>query len=324
MFKIGVLGTANIANRYVIPSILELNEKYTLKGIASREMAKAKKVASQFDIQPYESYSSLVNANDIDIIYIPLPNSLHAEWIEKSLNQNLHVLVEKSMACSFSDVERLNRMASDKNLLLVENFQFRFHKQLAVMHKMVSNRNIGELRCLRSSFGFPPFPDSENIRYNKELGGGALLDAGAYPLKIAQIFLGQDIEVTSANLWHDNKKDVDIWGGAYLRQKNGPLFAEVAFGFDNYYQCNLELWGSKGKITANRIFTSPPGIKTVFVFENEKGKETISIEPDNHFNNMLLHFHHLIQTKNGFDDEYTQNINQSRLLQELKEKANEK
>lgn len=324
MIRIGILGTANIAERHMIPAILELKEQYALQGIASRKMETADKVAIQFDIQPYEGYDSLINSNNIDVIYIPLPNSLHAEWIEKALINNLHILVEKSLACNLADVDRLNRMASRKNLALVENFQFRFHKQLRVIQNLVSNGNIGELRCLRSSFGFPPFPDPENIRYKKELGGGSLLDAGAYPLKITQIFLGHDIEVSAANLWYHNKKDVDIWGGAYLRQKNGPLFAEVAFGFDNYYQCNLELWGSNGKITANRIFTSPPGEEPEIILETNNGKKNIVTESDNHFKNMLLHFYKLIVNNNGLNDEYEQNINQSRLLQELKEKANEK
>lgn len=324
LVNIGIIGCADIAERFTIPTLLDLSDRFNLIGVASRTKEKADIFSNKFGINFFTSYENLINEKQLDAIYIPLPNSLHAEWIERALNKNLHVLVEKSMACSLADVKRLNQIASDKNLLLLENFQFRFHKQMAVLKNIVSNSNIGELRCIRSSFGFPPFPNPDNIRYNNELGGGALLDAGAYPLKITQIFLGQDIEVKSANLWYDKNKNIDIWGGAYLSQKDGPLFAEVAFGFDNYYQCNIELWGSKGKITAERVFTSPPGDQTELIMENENGKEIIAIEPDNHFKNMLLHFHHLIDENMGFDDEYIQNVNQSRLLQELKEKANEK
>jgi predicted dehydrogenase len=123
----------------------------------------------------------------------------------------------------------------------------------------VDGGQIGELRCVRASFGFPPFPDAGNIRYQPELGGGALLDVGAYPIKISQILLGENLSVTAAKTFVDSEKCVDIWGGGFLSQNDGPLFSEIAFGFDHHYQCGIELWGSRGKLTANRLFTAPPG-----------------------------------------------------------------
>ena len=321
--NIGIIGCANIARRYMIPAILDMRSKFILQGIASRTEKKALEFANQFNIKPFIGYERLLEEQNIDAVYIPLPNSMHAEWIGKAIDRNLNVIVEKSLACNQNDVQRLNNIALDKNLILIENFQFRFHKQLGIIQQLVTKGKIGELRCVRSSFGFPPFLDVYNIRYKKELGGGALLDAGAYPIKIAQIFLGQEIEVTSANLLYDKEKDVDIWGGAYLKQKNGSLFAEIAFGFDNYYQCNLELWGSEGKISANRIFTAPPDYPAEIVLETSNGKEITFVEPDNHFLRMLQHFYSLFNDNRGLEAEYAQNINQSRLLNELKVKATE-
>lgn len=317
LVKIGVIGCASIARRHMIPSILNLKDQYVLSGIASRSASKAKESGALFGTRSFNSYESLLNEADLDAIYIPLPNSMHAEWIGKALERDIHVLVEKPMACNYEDIEQLNRIASEKNLVLVENFQFRFHTQLALINKMVSDGVIGELRCVRSSFGFPPFPDVDNIRYIKALGGGALFDAGAYQLKIAQIFLGQNIEVSAANLCFDSKKDIDIWGGGYLSQKDGPMFAEIAFGFDNFYQCRLELWGSKGRIETNRIFTAPPDYTSEITVESSNGKEIISVEPQNHFEKMLLHFWNLINTKKDLAAEYAQNINQARLVREM-------
>jgi len=317
LINIGVIGCASVADRFVIPSIKGLKNMYSLIGVASRDLIKANNFAEKFDTQAYLKYDALLELDQLDAVYIPLPNSLHKEWIEKALNRGLHVLVEKPLACSYEEALHLNTLAKRKNLLLVENFQFRFHDQLAVIKKIVSEGKIGKLRCVRSSFGFPPLPDANDIRYKRELGGGALLDAGVYPLKIAQMFLGQDIEVSCANLCLDKDKDIDIWGGAYLRQKNGPLFAEIAFGFDNYYQCNLELWGNEGKISTNRIFTAPPDFSPEIIFESSKGNKIISVEPCNQFEKMLLHFYNLITTKEGFKKEYTQNINQSRLIFEM-------
>jgi len=317
LVKIGVIGCADIAERYVIPSILNLSEIFTLCGIASRTKAKASKFATKFQTIPFSGYESLLEKGDLDAVYIPLPNSEHAEWIEQALSRGINVLVEKSMACNFEDVKRLNEKAAENGLVLMENFQFRFHQQLSTIKNIVNRGKIGRLRCIRSSFGFPAFKDKNNIRYKQELGGGALLDAGVYPIKIAQIFLGHDINVTSASLCYEGK-EVDIWGGAYLNQNDGPLFAEIAFGFDHFYQCNLEIWGSKGKVNTNRIFTAPPGYSPRIIFESKKGIETISVEPCNHFEKMLTHFHMLIVNQKDIENEYKQNINQARIIQQLK------
>lgn len=320
---IGVLGCANVALRSVIPSILELNGQFKLIGIASRSIEKAQKYEACFQTNIYEGYQKLIDNSELQAVYIPLPNALHSIWIEKALGRDLHVLVEKSMACEFNEVLKLNELAKQKNLALVENFQFRFHNQLSFIKELLKNGSIGELRCLRSSFGFPSLLNQDDIRYKKDLGGGALLDAGAYPLKIAQIFLGDNIEVKASNLNFSSGKDVDIWGGAYVKQIEGNLFGEIAFGFDHFYQCNLELWGSLGKLYTNRIFTANFKYEPEIILESNYGKEIISLPADNHFKKMLMHFHDLIATRKGLEEEYQQNINQARLIEEIRQKANE-
>lgn len=322
IIRIGVLGRADIARRQVIPAILAMPGQYAFAGVASRDLSSGTSNAYWDALPAYHGYDSILNRDLIEAIYIPLPNSLHAEWIEKALNRDIHVLVEKSMTCSLAETERLNRLARNKGLVLVENFQFRFHRQMSVLQQILADGGIGELRCLRSSFGFPPFADKNNIRYQKSLGGGALLDAGAYPIKAAQIFLGPELTVKAARLHNDLEYGVDTWGGGFIAQKNGDLFMEFAFGFDHHYQCNLELWGSRGKLTATRIFTAPPGFSPVIEWEHGSGKETISVEPDNHFQRMLEHFHKLIADPSLAESEYRQNISQATLIEEYKMIAN--
>ncbi len=316
--NIGVLGCANIAERFVLPSIIELSENYNLVGIASRTEKKAILFAEKFNTKAYFSYDNVLDLEALEAVYIPLPNALHYEWIKKSLQKGLHVLVEKSLACTYNEVLELNNLAKEKDLVLIENFQFRFHSQLKYIKDLVENGTIGELRNIRSSFGFPPFSDEDNIRYTKELGGGALLDAGAYTIKISQIFMGDEIEVVTSSLVYDIEKDVDIYGSATLKRDSDKLTSQVSFGFDNFYQCNIELWGSKGKIYTNRIFTSPPGYQPTIEIEINEGKEIITLKSDHHFKNMLLYFYKLINTQKGLENEYSQNINQARLINEVK------
>lgn len=318
--NIGILGCASIAERLLIPALQEL-EGFCIVGIASRSEAKAKRFAEKFKIEPFFSYEALLNIEKLDAVYIPLPNSLHYEWIKKALNKNLHILVEKSMACSYNEVFELNQIAMQKHLILLENFQFRCHSQLKFIEELVKSEKIGELRNVRSSFGFPPFLDHDNIRYQKGLGGGALLDAGAYPLKITQIFLGNDIYVGSASLEYSKDHEVDIWGSAYIKQNNGNVTSQIAFGFDNYYQNNIELWGSKGKIYTNRIFTAAPNFQPTIELETANGKEIITLDAENHFKNMLQFFYKEVYRKDKDKNEYFQNIKQAMLIHELKHLA---
>lgn len=323
MINIGILGCANIAQRSIMPAIKELPECFGMVGVASRTLQTASECAYRFNTRAFEGYQSLVDVADLDAVYIPLPNSMHAEWISKALDRGLHVLVEKSLACTKSEAEQLNEKAQKNRLILLENFQFRFHRQISKIKKIIDSGELGELRCIRSSFGFPPFSDPDNIRYQKELGGGALLDAGAYLIKVSQMLMGNDIYVKAAQLQFDQQKGVDVWGGGFIQQTSGSLFSQIAFGFDHFYQCNIEVWGSLGKLYTNRIFTAPPGFETELVLETTLGKKVINVPADNHFQNMLLYFHKLVQNPDLAKDEYVQNINQSRIIEEFKIKSNE-
>ena len=109
--RIGVLGCANIAERFVLPAIKE-SDLFELVGVASRSKDKADSFSNTFNTKAYYSYDSLLQSN-LDAIYIPLPNGMHYEWIKRALNKKLHVLVEKSLACDLDQVKELNQLARD-------------------------------------------------------------------------------------------------------------------------------------------------------------------------------------------------------------------
>lgn len=244
---------------------------------------------------------------------MPLPTGLHEEWVLKALEAGKHILIEKSLAMNYSSAEKMVQKAKEKGLLIMENFMFLYHGQHQIVKQLIAEDKIGEIRCFRSSFGFPPLP-SDNFRYNKKLGGGALLDAAAYTVRASQLFLGNDLEVKAASLNY-NENGVDIFGGAFLKNKNG-LFSEVAFGFDNFYQCNYEIWGNKGKITAHRAFTPAPDFKPLITVEQQGEKFDIEVPAENHFIAILNEFKRCI-FENDLQHKYTEILNQSRLLEEI-------
>jgi NDP-hexose-3-ketoreductase len=314
--RIGVLGIASIARRMAIPAIQSASTRFRLAGLASRDASKAREAAAELACPAYDSYEALLEDPSIDAVYIPLPNGLHYQYVMQALRNRKHVWVEKSLGCDSAEVEEMVRTARDLDLVLLENFQFRKHSQLSSIRTLLRDGVIGELRSVRVSFGFPPFKDAGNIRYDPALKGGALLDAGAYPLKIAPYFLGEDIEVTAASLSFDPVRKVDIWGGGMLTQKHGPLFCHFGFGFDHHYQCALELWGSTGKLFTNRIFTAPPGYSPRLLIETAQGTEERVLPPDDHFVRMLEHFHDLIRNDRRAED--SGNLLQASLIERVR------
>jgi predicted dehydrogenase len=316
--RIGVMGCASIAERMVIPAILE-SDHYEFVLVSSREEAKAKRYAEKFGCGYVVGYEELISRPDIDVVYMPLPTGLHLEWALKTLDAGKHILLEKSLASNLEEAEKIIEKAKEKNLLIQENFMFVFHRQMRTILDLLINERVGKTRCIRSSFGFPPFPDPGNIRYSKSLGGGALLDAGAYTIKITQVLLGKLINVLAGSLTYEMSKDVDVFGGLFLHDSKGTI-VETAFGFDNFYQCSLEIWGSNGKITADRIFTAGPGISPKIKIEEQGNVEVLEIEPDNHFLNLLNDFAETVHS-GEFHFKYLEIQNQAAMLQAAREKS---
>ncbi len=316
--RVGVLGCANIADRMVIPAI-NASAFFDLKFVCSRTEEKAREFAIRHSCNYLVGYDNLVSCDSVDVIYIPLPTGLHLNWALKALEAGKHLLIEKSISCSIDETKLIVDCARQRNLLVLENFMFEFHSQVAFIKNVINSGKLGVLRTVRSSFGFPPFQNTDNIRYQKELGGGALLDVGAYTIKVAQIFVDSNLSVTGSCLMSKSNTNVDLFGGAFLYNDHGVLI-ETTFGFDQFYQCNLELLGTEGKLIAERIFTAGPDVSPTIIIETNSKKEQIQIKPDNHFANILTYFYRTIE-KGKFDFDYAKIINQSRILSEVKSKA---
>ncbi|WP_298524136.1 Gfo/Idh/MocA family oxidoreductase [uncultured Christiangramia sp.] len=315
LFNLGIIGKADIALRKMVPAIQSLPDLFNLKAVARR------KLSSEDQTHPFniiEGYEQIINNAAITAVYIPLPLSEHFKWAKAALNHGKHVLVEKSMALTYGEAVELNDIARENKLVLLENFSFRFHSQFTFIKKKLNEGSIGEIRFVRSSFCIPPFSDSNKIQLDKWLGGGALMDTGCYPVKAIQQILGENLEVCGANQYFSSKKEIDMYGGAFLRQQNGEVHAHIAFGFDNHYQCNLEIVGSKGKIYTERIFTSPKDYKPVISIESGQLKEQIELDSDDQFRNILKHFHYLISHPQEALVEYSSNISQAKLLDSIK------
>jgi len=271
--------------------------------------------SQKYGIEGMDSFDNLIAREDIDSIYVPQPPSMHYEWAKKALQAGKHVMVEKPSTTSFVHSQDLVRIAKKRHLALHENYMFQYHSQVRSVQEMLKDGVIGEIRLYRTSFGFP-FKGIDDFRYIRPLGGGSLLDAGGYTLKLATILLGNTVKVEAAKLSGKEGFDVDIYGSAYLSNDSGCV-CEASFGMDCAYKCSLEVWGSKGTLFTNRIFTAPDGYKPIVAIETGDGRREIKLGPDSHFKRSIERFMNAVEDAEVRGQEYKDILTQAGLVERV-------
>lgn len=274
MFKIGILGAADIAFNRFLPA-LEKVQGVQCAGVASNSPDKLRRFVDKYNIHVYESYDEVIQDENVDCIYVPLPPVFHYEWAKKALLAGKHVFLEKPSTISAEQTRELVGLAGSMGLVLQENYMFQYHAQLADIEKIIASGELGKLRLVRTSFGFPRRAGGD-FRYIKELGGGTMLDNGGYTIKLINRLLGRSTRLVASRLDYDEETGVDIFGTAEFMNADGVL-AQAAFGMDCQYQCSLELWGSKGRLTTGRIYTTPDGFVPTALIETGAGSRSIEL-----------------------------------------------
>lgn len=285
--RIGILGTADIAFRRFLPALKKCPEM-EYAGVASRTLEKTERFVETYGGRGYPSYEALLKDESIDAVYVPLPPALHYEWGKKVLLAGKHLFMEKPFTTSLAETEELLRLAGEKGLAVHENYMFLYHSQLARVKELISNGMLGDIRLYRMAFGFPKRSEGD-FRYNKALGGGALLDCGGYPVRLALELLGESAKVIQARLVQPEGYEVDLYGSAVLENDAG-MCAQISFGMDNAYQCQLEVWGSKATLIAPRIFTAGTDFSPPLILRGSSGEETLSLETDDSFLHSIQEF----------------------------------
>jgi len=317
--RLGVMGCADIAFRAMAPGAIECAE-VELVAVASRTADKARKFAAAFNCDSLVGYDKLLERDDINAVYMPLPTGLHHKWVVKTLEAGKHILVEKSFAANYESAQTMVKMAREKKLLILENFLFPHHSQHGWVNDLISRGEIGEVQLFRSTFGFPPL-SRDNFRYSSDLGGGSLLDAGAYVVKASSLFLGSDLTLLGAALKYDDDLGVDIYGDALFKNPKGQI-AQVSFGFNYHYQCHYELLGTKGKLIVERAFTPPPDFRPVVRLEHQDRKQEFTLPADNHYVKMLNFFATTVKTETDFPIYWDALLHQAKLLDMIRKEAN--
>ncbi len=196
--RIGTLGCARITPQALIRPAKE-NDTVQVTAVASRDCTKAEAFAKKHGIPTvHKDYEALIQDPDIDAIYNPLPNSLHAEWSIRALRAGKHVLCEKPMASNAIEAEEMNRVATEEGKVLMEAFHWRYHPLAERVIELLKAKTIGDVSRIEATFCIP-LPFRNDIRYNPDLGGGALMDTGCYTVNILRHLMGEEPRVQSAS-----------------------------------------------------------------------------------------------------------------------------
>jgi len=183
--RFGILGAARIAPSALVRPARRVPEA-AVTAIAARDPAKARAFAAKHGIpRVHESYAALLADPELDAIYNPLPNSLHCEWTIRALRAGKHVLCEKPIASNAEEAERMAAAARESGRVLVEAFHWRYHPLADRMREILASGELGRIRHLEAWLCFPMLPPGD-IRWRLDLAGGALMDAGCYPVSMVR------------------------------------------------------------------------------------------------------------------------------------------
>jgi predicted dehydrogenase len=251
----GIIGTANIARAVFLPGLRQAGGDAA--AVAGREVGRAGQFARDNGIgRAVTGYQALIDDPDIDALYIALPNALHAEWAIRALEAGKPVLCEKPLCGTRPDTERTLAAARRTGTLLWEAFAFPFHPQLTQIRQLIGDGAIGELTEIKSNFHFS-VTRPENIRYSRDLQGGALLDVGCYPIRLAAELFGVPHQSAWAAATRGGQDvDIDIWG--VLGYPAGRRLL-LSCGFGRSYDAFTTLEGTTGQIHVTNPFHPGPG-----------------------------------------------------------------
>lgn len=285
----GILSTARIGRRRVVPAIQE-SRNGAVVAVASRSLEAAESFAAEWNIpRTYGSYDGLLADPNVDAIYNPLPNHLHAEWSIKAAQAGIPVLCEKPLASDIAEAKAIVDAFALRQILFAEAFMYRFHPQTVRVKQMVDEGLLGQLQVMQAAFTFRLGPErADDIRLKKEMGGGGLLDVGCYCVNLMRLIAGAE-PVEAKAVAHFGPTGVDEWLAGTLRFPSDVL-GHFDCGLQTHFANFCDLRGTEGRILLESVFAAEPDQPRAIRHWRGDHYEEIAIPPANHYTLMVEDF----------------------------------
>jgi len=255
----GILSPAAIARYKVIPG-MQKARRCLVVAIASRDGSRAHHAARELDIpRAHDSYEALLADPEVDAVYIPLPNHLHAEWTIAAAAAGKHVLCEKPLATTAADAERMIDACHSAGVRLMEAFMYRLHPSWEATVDLVRSGRIGRLIAVQSWFSFYN-DDASNIRNVLDAGGGALFDIGCYSVNLSRLLFAAEPTAVSASISRDPTLGIDVLTSALLTFPDGHATFTCSIRAEDDQR--VHIYGDRGRISVGIPFNIPPDRRT--------------------------------------------------------------
>jgi len=261
----GFLSTARINRALIVP--LQVSKRNELLAVASRSQETADAYAKEQRIpRAYGSYEALLADPDIDVVYNPLPNHLHAEWTIKAVDAGKHVLCEKPLALSVDEVDAIQSAARNHGRVVAEAFMYRHHPQTLKVQEIVKSGSLGTLKLIRGSFSFVLTREGD-VRLTPEWGGGSIWDVGCYPISYARTVVSEEpVEVFGWQVEGPTGIDESFVGQMRFE---GGVHAQFDCSFVIPFHAFVEVVGSEGTLNIPHPF-KPGADETVYLSRGDK------------------------------------------------------
>ena len=276
--RIGILGAAKIASNALVKPARAVDE-VELVAIAARDPARAKEYAAKHGIaRTHGSYDELIADPEIEAIYNPLPNGLHAEWTLKAIAAGKHVLCEKPFTSNADEAQAVADAAAAAGVVVTEAFHYRYHPLAERMRSITHSGELGTIREIRTSMCFP-LPTFSDIRYQYDLGGGAMMDAGCYALHCLRLLGSGEPEVVSAKALLRSPR-IDRAMSAEFRFPEGARgFLEASMWSKRVLGLSAKVIGDRGRLKVFN-FVAPHLVHRLSLnVDGRKTHERVSGEP---------------------------------------------
>lgn len=316
--RIGVLGAAAIVPM-ALTNPARSSPEVEVVAIAARDPKRALSFARKHHIpHVHQTYDDLLSDPDIDAIYNPLPNNLHAEWTIRALKAGKHVLCEKPFASNAHEAEEMAKAASETGLVLSEAFAYRYHPLSARVREIISSGELGKIKHIEAKFCFL-LPFTNNIRFKYELAGGALMDCGCYPVSLIRYLAEAEPTVDRAE------------ARLFVPQVDHKVTANLFFadGRTAYLECDMlspKLFRSILRVTgdAGRLSVLSPFQPHWFnwlTMHNNKGTYRKMVRGENSYTLQLRAFAQAIRGEIKLNTSPSDAIGNMRVIDTIYEKA---
>ncbi|MDB2262590.1 Gfo/Idh/MocA family oxidoreductase [Halorubrum ezzemoulense] len=270
--EFGVLGTAGIADKAVVPAIAASD--HAVGAVASRDADRAASFAARHSIpRSYGTYEALLDDDAIDAVYVPLPNGLHGEWTKRAADAGLAVLCEKPLAADAAEARAVADHCDRRGVTLMEAFMYRYHPRTERAVELAATE-LDDVRTVTATFRFPLSDRPNDVRLDPELAGGSLMDVGCYPVSLARTVLGAP-DRAYAHTGDTRDAGVDTELAGVLAYGDGRS-ARVASGFDTRHVERYRVDATNGWVAVENAFDAPADerLELEYEIDGRRGVET--------------------------------------------------